>query len=1048
MTRRWGARGGAGAARALTVAAEIGGQSVDATLPLRPELALVGLTGERMIVKSGESVVVSLVVRNTGTVAAPAPGAHLDLPEGLTASLLPGEARVRPGTEAAVLRWRIAALAPAALATLRVRVDGVRDEATLPLVIAERLPADMPVSGPVYARVEGDQAVVGTEKTRLVLARNAGGFGLGALQTRSGGKWRTVAWLPRLGLLATERGESVLAADQASAVRDGTGARLLLQGDTTAGGVTWSVRWELSARSGEESIGYSLSAKANGRAAVLALEGPMLYAGEGTPEVREDAIVPGLEWLVRGEESSSALDFRPDHPDRLRYVPHPYKVTVPAVGMRFGDTAVGLLWPPPPQQQTSALAGPASLVFASPNRFEGHRNHLMGLQLPAVGERLPENGRRAGKPLVVVAGQSLSLSADLLVVSGAKDSLVALDRWFARYGVADPLPFPRGDARAEIAFSLRGYFRERALWNPEWRKWYSDLIVGFHPTDAPAKDLLWGADLLQTGPVAAEARALAAEVLGGDERSREERTQHRADPAALQAWARRVRGLTASQAADGSWRFAGDKAGEWPAQGANYRVLGPVGASEVGLSAAHAADVLGYALVSGDPEARAAGVKALAAMRAFRVPRAAQVWEVPVHTPDILASARAVDAFLAGYHLTGDAAYLRDAVYWARTGLPFVYVWNPHDQPAMRGATIPVLGGTSYVLSWLGVAVQWNGLAYARSLLDLAEVDNSFPWERVAENIVRSAMYQQATEGPRLAQWPDALNFIAGRKGPHGSTPPCFQPATILHLTFRLLGQRMDPVTVPVRQGKEQIALRGTATFTDANWTGDKVRFTAACAPLQRGTLEVVGITRPREVRVNGAVLPARAGEWAAGGAAWRWHEGVAGLEVRLPAPGRHVIEVEGVSCAAVAAQPPVLREIEFRFDRDTEGWIAAHDLAPLAAAGGRLESTTTGADPYLVREGLYVQGRPGDVLVIRLSLQGGGAGGSVFWGTLAQPGFAPARELPFTLAPAGSAQEIRVPVGKHAGWAGQIVTSLRVDPGGGAPAVALAIHSIRLEGG
>jgi hypothetical protein len=196
----------------------------------------------------------------------------------------------------------------------------------------------------------------------------------------------------------------------------------------------------------------------------------------------------------------------------------------------------------------------------------------------------------------------------------------------------------------------------------------------------------------------------------------------------------------------------------------NYKVLGPVGASEVGLTASPAEDLLQFALLTGDAEAAQAGLKALAAMRAFRVPRAAQVWEVPVHTPDILASARAVDAYVAGYQLTGDRQYLADAAYWARTGLPFVYVWHPSDQPAMLGASIPVFGATGYGLSWLGVAVQWNGLAYADALWRLGALDDSFPWRKVAEGLLRSAMYQQATEGPRLAQWPDALNFIAGRK--------------------------------------------------------------------------------------------------------------------------------------------------------------------------------------------------------------------------------------------------------------------------------------------
>ncbi|MCH5377387.1 MAG: hypothetical protein JJ992_25790, partial [Planctomycetes bacterium] len=59
---------------------------------------------------------------------------------------------------------------------------------------------------------------------------------------------------------------------------------------------------------------------------LLAFEGPMLYVVQ-----RDEAVFPGLEWLVDDELSSGSLDIAEDHPDRVRYVPHPNMVTVPAV---------------------------------------------------------------------------------------------------------------------------------------------------------------------------------------------------------------------------------------------------------------------------------------------------------------------------------------------------------------------------------------------------------------------------------------------------------------------------------------------------------------------------------------------------------------------------------------------------------------------------------------------------------------------------------------------------------------------------------------------
>ena len=76
---------------------------------------------------------------------------------------------------------------------------------------------------------------------------------------------------------------------------------------------------------------------------------------------------------------------------------------------------------------------------------------------------------------------------------------------------------------------------------------------------------------------------------------------------------------------------------------------------------------------------------------------------------------------------------------------------------------ISVIGSTFYTHSWLGLPVVWCGLAYGYALQDLAEFDDSFPWPRVAQGIVNSAMWQQYTEGPSRGCYPDSWNMIANR---------------------------------------------------------------------------------------------------------------------------------------------------------------------------------------------------------------------------------------------------------------------------------------------
>lgn len=1030
-----------------------GEQSTSAELALAPgAIEPVVLRCSQMLLQPGQSVTVDLVARQNGTTIARGVPATLTAPAGFTVEPLPAGGDVRPGVDCAAGSWRVTADRPALRAVLAARLGGGGPELQAPLTVvasASVPETSLPVAR-AYGVVRGDIAAVGSERTRVVLVRESWGWAGIRLQTRVGEAWESVAVLPYLGLLADAESEVPLAMSQARAESTEARSRVLLSGEANAGGTTWAVTCELSVEPGADLIGFRLTVVPREQTAITALDGPVLYLGEESPAVRRDAILPGMEWLVEGEESSNALDFKPDHPDRVRYVPHPYKVTVPAVGVTLGNAVAGLLWDAPTSQASAALAGPLNVIFASPNRFEGHRNHLVGLSLPAVGHGRSEHARRAETPLRVPAGQALVIRADLLATPAAADgALVAVDRWYARHGVPTPLPYPRGDPRAEIAFGLGAYAKDRALWNPAWNKWRAALIAGGPntPTEAPAFELAFGAELLGETPAAATARTLAAEVWAVPASALPLRIQHRTDLGALLSKAREARTLLARQQPDGTWRFGGEKAGEWPVTGVNYAVLGPVGASEAGLTARAATTVLEFALLSGNGEARDAGLKALAAMRRFRVPRAAQVWEVPVHTPDILASAQAVDAYLAGYRLTGDRSWIQDAIYWARTGLPFVYVWHPADQPAMQGASIPVFGGTSYVLSWLAVAVQWNGLAYSDALFDLAEVDGSFPWRQVAENILRSAMYQQATEGERLGQWPDALNFIAGRRGPHGQTPPCFRPSTLLQQTWRVMGTPATPQVVAVRREDQALALRGTATFADVAWEDDVLRFSTTYAAPLRGAVEVFASARPTAVEMDGQQIAAVDDVWAGAQPAWTWHETTATLEIRLTEPGTHTIRVRGVRGTQSAWLPPLLRDLNVNFASATlDGWAALHDLAALALGAGALRTVTTGTDPYLSREGLFVEGRKGDALVLRISCSGGAQTGSVFWGTEHTPGFAAQRQVSFELRGDTALEEVTVRVGEHAQWGGQTITSLRIDPGSGVVGAHVRLTTVRLE--
>lgn len=127
------------------------------------------------------------------------------------------------------------------------------------------------------------------------------------------------------------------------------------------------------------------------------------------------------------------------------------------------------------------------------------------------------------------------------------------------------------------------------------------------------------------------------------------------------------------------------------------------------------------------------------------VPRGAQTWEIPLHTPDVLASAHMLRANVLGYELTGDREFFDEARYWAWSGVPFVYLDRPTDTGRVgMYATIAVLGASNWVApNWIGLPVQWCGLVYADALLDLWFHDRDPRWKLLADGIISSG-YQQS----------------------------------------------------------------------------------------------------------------------------------------------------------------------------------------------------------------------------------------------------------------------------------------------------------------
>lgn len=235
-----------------------------------------------------------------------------------------------------------------------------------------------------------------------------------------------------------------------------------------------------------------------------------------------------------------------------------------------------------------------------------------------------------------------------------------------------------------------------------------------------------------------------------------------------------ARSLREQQNADGSFHYAG------PFSRGHFETTAS------GYEAERALKLLDWAACSGDLQIRESGIQSLERMRRYHTPRGAQTWEMPLHTPDILASAWLVRAYLRGFELTGRREFIRDATRWAITGVPFVYQWS--ERPVMLYATIGVLGATHWKApNWIGLPVQWCGIVYADAITRLAEHDHTLDWRRLAEGILRAAERMQWTDGSFVGCLPDAFEIL-GQQRIEAAINPC----ALISLRRRLNGLPVD----------------------------------------------------------------------------------------------------------------------------------------------------------------------------------------------------------------------------------------------------------------
>lgn len=1029
----------------------------ESEVELSPKLEACMLRPERFILQPNEEFTVSMVIRNNGTSCADGITASIQNAKGIKLLELVKKRfpLIRPGKEA-IVSWRARAGSDEmldAFAEAKVNIMGEERTVRAHMLILQGVAqlGDLATGdGPFKATVKATSVVgLQSKHARLIFVRTKFGYGMASLQVRRHANWETVGKMPYLARLVFISPNGGRVEKLIFGEAEVEGKALLIRSKFADGfGGDWEVMGRFELTNDPEVFSASYTLTCDEPRQILAFEGPMVYVGEGSFGAKKDeAIFPGLEWLVKDEESSSSLDIAPEHPDRVRYVPHPNKVTIPAVGIHFNGITVGLMWDM--LQRWDGENTRPLVCFASPNSFEGRNSHLVGLFLPSF-PWVEENKREASKPYEMRPQKPLTLRAELILDRDAKGALSALEKWFSFYGVTEPLSPPHGSYEAEVAFSMRAYFE--SLWIPEERKWWTTKGGGpLHSQMAKPPHYLF--DLYMASVIVAD-KALAQKCKQfADEVMRETPNLR---PIGLDefgfTWGEplsqiinaigRMALLIDEQNEDGTWGFrAIKKAPTGVFKGFDYRELGDDGAVEVGTCARRAYEVLRFARMTGERKALEAGLKALKAMKKFNVPRAAQVWEIPVHTPDILASADAVEANIEGYLATGDKEWLEEAKRWAFSGLPFVYFWNVPEFPFMRYASIPVFGATWFTGSWFGRAVQWNGLRFAYALLKLSDYDSSFPWRKVAEGLTVSAMYQQEQEGEDVALWPDAISIITGKK-----VKWVFSPALILKCVYKLIGRDPEPATKTIVANGNEIRITTRGEIVSASIEDGALRLSLKYPTGQQGQIVIFGL-KPREnfsIDVDGTKLQ-RLSKPGPDKEGWFALPAYPALLITLPQGGSVRLTISGFEFRPPSLIPKQVSELRFEFETDIEGWLAVNDVTNLDVSDGCMTGVAIGNDPYLIRPNVKIVGDDCKKIRIRMSVTGG-TSAQFYWTTEDSPQFGEDKSIHFKVFPDGQFHIYELDAGSHAMWRGKRIRAIRLDPTSTSPGALFKVDWIRGE--
>jgi hypothetical protein len=576
------------------------------------------------------------------------------------------------------------------------------------------------------------------------------GLRLGNFEVRIAGTPMAVGYASELlGLLAGEEHAwlnlGTAPADLQAGVDGSLSVRATLRDE---GDGTWSIERLFRAGAVPGTVTVTTRLTVDRTREVVLMPWLTLYAGLGSYRGRQGPGSAGRAGIPRRTNRAAARADITTRRTPCAAFPDPLKVTFPLMALSRGGRCLGLAWQP--SEWTNAL-------FDSPDRLTHSDAHLMGVTGPAVGARRFENDPAAFRPVPLAANETVETTVTILGRTGA--TVIPAVQGYLEMHPLPGVPDVEGGFPGAVSLLAHGWldsdiqedglFRH-ALWQGKFKPApaadaaaFMDWLATSLPAENPLIDRL----------TAARDRALTRIP---DAHPYTGAVSHVRLPSPSLRFGRVDRLLNTARAQ------ARNRLQAYTPEGAQIYRPG-----DTDLGTTHFADhangqgarnlvtILEAAALCLDPDLVRDALALLdrqASLYGGTVPRGAQTWEVPLHTPDIMASAHLTWSYVLGTLLSGDEAYLDQARYWAWTGVPFVYLADPTPGPVGRYATIPVFGATHWVGSWFGRPVQWCGLVYASALHRLHQVDPEGPWQRLALGITASGLQQCWTTEDELRQ--------------------------------------------------------------------------------------------------------------------------------------------------------------------------------------------------------------------------------------------------------------------------------------------------------